>query len=106
MTTAATALTIDPTPWGAWVALIGGVIVIVIAVCGGVAWLWKHVGVPDMERAFRVELDRREAKYAAEHAELSDRIDASDAAASTSIARVHDRIDKVHLRIDGLRPSA
>lgn len=93
---------IDPTPWGEWVGLIGGVIVILVAFVGLVAWFWKKVAMPDVLAAHRADNDRRDAKHAAEHAELVDRIDASDTAHSASIARVHDRIDKVHLRIDGL----
>lgn len=93
---------IDPSPWGAWVALIGGVIVILVAFVGLVAWFWKKVAMPDVLAAHNADNDRRDAKHAAEHAVLVDRIDASDTAHSASIARVHDRIDKVHLRIDGL----
>jgi len=93
---------IDPTPWGAWVALIGGVIVILVAFVALIAWLWRRLAMPDVREVVRSELDGRDAKHAELHAELVDRIDAADQAHSVSIARVHDRIDKVHLRIDGL----
>lgn len=95
MTTAATALTIDPTPWGAWVALIGGVIVILVAFVGLVAWFWKKVAMPDVLAAHNADNDRRDAKHAAAHADLDDRITTMGRDTDASFRYVHGRIDDV-----------
>lgn len=86
---------IDPTPWGAWVGLIGGALVIILAVVGLVAWFWKKVAMPDVRDAIRADNDRRDTKHAAEHDELDRRIGDLDKATDASFRYVHGRIDDV-----------
>lgn len=88
---------IDPAPWGAWVALIGGVIVILVAFVGLVAWFWKKVAMPDVLAAHHADNDRRDAKHAADHDELDRRIGDLDKATDASFRYVHGRIDDVIL---------
>lgn len=84
---------IDPTPWGAWVGLIGGGLVIILAVIGLVAWFWKKVAMPDVRDAIRADNDRRDTKHAAEHDDLDRRITDLDKATDASFRYVHGRID-------------
>lgn len=101
---------IDPAPISAWVILAAGVIGLGVTATVLVGWFWKRIGIPDVREVVRTELNARDAAHGIEHAKLTSRVDdlderveAADQARSTSIARVHDRIDKVHIRIDGLR---
>lgn len=103
--TTATALTIDPTPWGAWVALIVGVLVLLGIIVGAIAWFWKKVAMPDVRDAIRADNDRRDTKHATEHDDLDRRIGDLDKATDASIRHVHGRIDGLILGRDA-RPSA
>ena len=96
---------IDPTPWGAWVALIGGVIVILVAFVGLVAWFWKKVAMPDVLAAHNADNDRRDTKHAAEHDELDRRIGDLDKATDASFRYVHGRIDGLILGRDARPPA-
>lgn len=84
---------IDPAPITAWLTLVLVGFGIVAGVTGAIALLWRMVALPQIETRVTLKL-----------AEVDERIEAVEQANSASIARVHDRIDKVHLRIDGLRP--
>lgn len=86
---------IDPTPWGAWVALIGGVLGILLVVVVFVAFFWRKVAMPDVRDAIRSELDTRDAKHAAAHADLDDRITSMGRDTDASFRYVHGRIDDV-----------
>lgn len=88
---------IDPTPWGAWVGLIGGGLLLILAVIGLVAWFWKKVAMPDVRDAIRADNDRRDQKHAADHDELDRRIGDLDKATDASFRYVHGRIDDVIL---------
>ena len=96
---------IDPTPWEAWVGLIGGVVVIILAVVGLVAWFWKKVAMPDVRDAIRADNDRRDTKHAAEHDELDRRIGDLDKATDASFRYVHGRIDGLILGHDARPPA-
>ena len=86
---------IDPTPWGAWVALIVGVLVLLGIIVGAIAWFWKKVAMPDVRDAIRADNDRRDAKHAAQHDDLGRRINDLDKATDASFRYVHGRIDDV-----------
>jgi len=83
---------IDPSPITAWLTLVLVGFGIIGGVTAAIALLWRTVALPQIEARFAAKLD-----------DIDERMDAADAAHSVSIARVHDRIDKVHIRIDGLR---
>ena len=84
---------IDPAPITAWLTLILVGFGIIAGVTAAIALLWRMVALPQLRGIVNDKI-----------AEIDERLDASDVAHSVGIARVHDRIDKVHLRIDGLRP--
>jgi len=96
---------IDPTPWEAWVGLIGGALVIILAVVGLVAWFWKKVAMPDVLDAIRAEHVGHGTKHAAEHDELDRRIGDLDKATDASFRYVHGRIDGLILGRDARPPA-
>jgi len=83
---------IDPSPITAWLTLVLVGFGIIGGVTAAIALLWRTVALPQIETRVTLKI-----------AEIDERIDAVEQANSASIARVHDRIDKVHIRIDGLR---
>jgi len=82
---------IDPSPITAWLTLVLVGFGIIGGVTAAIALLWRMVALPQIETRVTLKL-----------AEVDERIEAVEQANSASIARVHDRIDKVHMRIDGL----
>ncbi|AEI71152.1 hypothetical protein [EBPR siphovirus 6] len=81
---------IDPTPWGAWVALAVGVLTLVGLIFGAIFALWKGVARNDLRNVVREELDRRDA-------ELDERIETLSRDTDASFRYVHGRIDDVIL---------
>lgn len=94
--------TFDPVPVTAWLYFVLAIFGVVGGVTAAIAVLWKTVALPQIRDLASAPAREVETKHRAEHEDVEERLNAEALARSTAIARVHDRIDRVHLRIDGL----